>query len=467
MAKARTALRKAAIGTLGALGCVAFDGAIGCGSSGAQLNPNGNGTGGVVFDFGNGDGSNGGPCMNLACQKASCPNGGTTSVSGTVYDPSGTLPLYNVMVYVPNAPLDPIQHGPSCTCDVSGKPIASALTDTKGHFVLKDVPVGSDIPVVIQVGKWRRQLTVPSISACADHPLTDASVTRLPSKKSEGDMPRIALTTGGADALECLLRKIGIDESEFTPETGNGSVNFYAGVDGTNGYDASIANGAPFTDAPTFWDKLSNLENYDMVLLSCEGTENPTNKSTQARQAMQDYANEGGRVFASHWHNYWLEFGPPPFPTIATFDHQKDLNDITADIDTSFAKGAALAEWLVNVGGSKTLGKIQIKAAQHTVDQANAAVAQRWIYLDSENSVQYLSANTPLGAPAKSQCGRIVLSDIHVSSGDSSAPDKPYPNGCTTSGLTPQEKALVFMLFDLSACVTPDNQPPRPPAVIR
>src|SRR5439155_272785 len=158
---ARRNRTKAAVGLLGALCAGLLGNAAGCGSSGDQLNPNGNGVGGVVFNFGNGDGSTGGPCVNLECQKVSCPNGGTTSVSGTVYDPSGTLPLYNVMVYVPNAPLDPMKHGPSCTCDVSGKPIASALTDTKGQFVLKDVPVGSDIPVVIQVGKWRRQITVP------------------------------------------------------------------------------------------------------------------------------------------------------------------------------------------------------------------------------------------------------------------------------------------------------------------
>ena len=397
------------------------------------------------------------PCVGLACDIPRCDAGGTTSLTGTVYTPAGDLPLYNVIVYVPNAPVQPFQDVLECArCDaaLSGAPIVQTTTDTHGQFVLNGVPAGSDVPLVIQIGRWRRQITVPTVASCTSNAV-DASLTRLPRNHTEGDIPRIALTTGGADALECLLRKIGIDDSEITTETGGGRVHLYAGHGGA---DRIATPAARMSDAPTLWDSVDTLSHYDVVLLSCEGGFDVGNKSAAALQAMQDYTTMGGRVFASHWHNYWVERGPAPFPTVATFDHQPDLHDpFTGLIDTSFPKGQALSDWLVNVGGSTTPGQVTIHAAQHTVDATNPAVAQRWVYGESPASVQYFTFNTPVGAAAADQCGRFVVSDIHVSSGDSSSTDQPFPMGCTSHGLTPQEKVLVFMLFDLSACLTADQ----------
>ena len=394
------------------------------------------GSSGAIFGGASGMGTGGsgvptGPCKNLQCQQTTCTlgscvekactGGASTSVSGTVFAPNGTLPLYNAIVYVPNAALDPVTHGATCDkcgSSVSGSPVATAITDTRGQFVLENVPVGDSIPLVVQVGKWRRQVSIPRVDRCVDTPLPGNSLTTLPSTQSQGDMPKIALTTGEADALECLLRKVGIADSEFTTESGTGAVNLYAGMDpgheGTNRYNAAFG-GQNFTDAQQFWNG-ANLTKYDIVLFSCEGSEDPTNKSPAAHANVKAYLDAGGRVFASHWHNHWVEFGPTPFPTVANFDHRGDPNPGDATIDESFPKGQALAEWMVNVGGSTTRGTIRITAPQATVRTVN--VGQRWIYNDQWQAVQYLTQNTPMEVAPDLQCGRLVLSDIHVSSGD-------------------------------------------------
>ena len=228
------------------------------------------------------------PCQGLECQQSTCkggncaqpacPGGAVTTLTGKVYDPAGRVPLYNVDVYVPNGPLPDFQDGPSCdSCAnrVSGHAVVRTTTDASGSFTLgdhdADVPAGSNIPLVVQIGKWRRQITIPTVAACTQTALTDPNQIRLPRDQSEGHIPKMALTTGQNDALECLLRKVGISDSEFTPETGNGRINFYAGGGGTSAYDSTLNGGAAFTPVHPWWDSLDNLKKYDIILHSCEG----------------------------------------------------------------------------------------------------------------------------------------------------------------------------------------------------
>ena len=453
--------------------------AAACGSSSdSQFNdPNGGSSGvnsssGVLGSSSGGDGSTK-PCTGLCLQQQTCSGGGSTTLSGTVMDPAGKVPLYNVIVYVPNAPVAAIVSGASCDkCgDVSGDPLVSAITDTNGKFQLTNVPVGANIPVVVQVGKWRRQLTVANVPSCTDTPL-DPDTTRLPKNHTEGDIPLMALATGGADAMECFLRKVGIEDSEFTTESGTGRVNFYAGVGGSD----KFSGGDSFTNAQQLWASEGSLDKYDIVLLSCEGATNSNTKPQTALDAMYQYTTKGGRLFASHWHRYWFDpqednngkaSGTTMFGDLGVWDDENNFaNNIQATVDTSFPKGMAMQQWLGNVG-ALTGGNLPIDGAKKNLTSVNAANAQQWITYATPQTVEYMSFNIPTGVPDDQKCGRAVYSDLHVSSGVGDQFGKDWPTGCKTTDLSPQEKALEFMLFDLSSCIQSDSAPPTPPPVVK
>lgn len=442
---------------------LAFVGCGGTSGDGADGGVDGNPFGPTFGDGGEGAA----PCTNLCLKQVACSGSATTSVSGTVRDPAGKVPLYNVAVYVPNAPLSPIVHGPTCDqcgSTLSGSPLVATLTDAAGHFSLTNVPVDANVPLVIQVGKWRRRITLPTVTACVDNPITDATMTRLARKPAEtspdDDIPFIALTTGGADPFECLPLKIGVDVGQFTNSGGGGRVNLFQGSGGSH-----LAGGSP--SATSLWAS-SGLKNYDMVMMGCEGATHPEEKPTSALQSMEDYANVGGRVFGTHFHYYWIESGPAPWPTTATFDHAQDppQSNWPVTIDQSFPKGIAFAQWMLNVNGSTTLGTFPVNEGRHDVDAVNQLptsdpVSTRWVYGTSPNIVEYYSFNTPVSVESDKQCGKVVFSDLHVSSGDQTGGT--FPGNCQTTNLTPQEKALEFLLFDLSSCIQNDNNPVPPP----
>jgi hypothetical protein len=403
-------------------------------------------------------------------------------VSGTVFAPNGTLPLYNVIVYVPNGEVPAFTEGAGC--DRCGQnimnPVTSTLTDTHGNFVLPDAPVGENIPLVIQIGKWRRQLTIPSVPRCVDTPIAAGEQTSLPSNKTEGDIPKIAITTGGADSMECLPLRMGIEASEFTAESGAGRIHLFAGTDSGDMSIATttLADGTALTHSDTLWNDAARLGAYDITILSCEGDQDENERPPGARQAVYDYTSIGGRLFASHWHHRWISEGPDPFPATGTWNDQGNPDTpITAAINTTFPKGAALAEWLVNVNASTMLGQMQILEARNNIQAVNTMYATEWMTvptagggrsMGSGTAVEYLSFNTPLTVAETEKCGRVVYTDLHVSNASdvgtpADSPGEPFPTHCAMRDLTPQEKAVVFMLFDLSSCIQDEDMPPEPP----
>jgi len=212
-------------------------------------------------------------CVGLECDQTCA----SSSLTGTIKDPAGVNPLPGVVVYVPNGTVQPLTDGVACdSCSTlySGLPITSAVTGYDGKFTLTNVPVGVSFPLVIQTGRWRRKVTVAAITgACGvgtpTAALPSGENSQLPSNAAEGDIPKIALSMSAGDHLECLLKKIGLEDGAFSAPSGTGRIHLYA----YNGLTYPGTTCTPPTNgtcANDLWSSQSKLDSYNIVIAPCD-----------------------------------------------------------------------------------------------------------------------------------------------------------------------------------------------------
>ncbi|MGI4853362.1 MAG: choice-of-anchor D domain-containing protein [Janthinobacterium lividum] len=385
-------------------------------------------------------------CTGLCLQQVACAAGSTTSVSGIVYAPNGTDPLPNVLVFIPNAALTPMTPGVSCPTPggvPDGSPLVGTSTAADGTFHIENVPVGTNIPLVIQSGRWRRLVSIATTTACTD----TAFSTRMPKNQSEGDIPQFAVATGQADQVECVLRKVGIDDAEFTNPMSTGRIHLYGDVAGRGG--AIIDSSTPARS--TLTTNLSALSKYDVLMLPCEGA--VANIASNELSNLVQYANVGGRVYASHFSYGWM-YRNPPFDSVVNWDvNQSTLADGLGTINPGFYGASTLTTWLQTVGASTTPGQILLTTNKHDLDGV-VAPTQSWITLNDpvhNNPVMQFTFNTPVGS--SNQCGRVLFNEYHVENRLTGAPSssgRAFPVECSNDKITAQEQLLEYSLFDLT-----------------
>jgi hypothetical protein len=463
-------------------------------------------------------------------------------------------PLYNALVYVPNNPADPALTSPfpaGVTCDqcgatAAGDPLVTTQTAPDGSFTLSGVPVSATLPLVIELGRWRRQFTVNVTTSCGPNPVTTSNTTpvkwlaatapplaasghlTMPTTSTAGDIPRISILTGGWDPVECVLRKMGVADSEFTNPGGTGHIQFYLAAqpnappaqdDPFYPYNAECppnpyGSGAEINASTPAQASLfaatggpggqPEINNYDVVILACEGYEENEQASWPNLGA---YTSAGGRVLMSDFAYDWMAATKqcttaaqcpagntcsngvclgvgnvtqnPAYPGVATWDTLSSTTAIdgtteTASIDlVSNPVGPSFQTWLQDVGvvagGSDTVSLDPVFRATNGI----IAPTQQWLYWGTSTPIQF-TFNTPVGAAAANQCGRANFMDWHADSLDfppaSGYPACPFtwpsappyyshglkfPAECDNNPMTPQEAIVEFMLFDVSSCVTP------------
>jgi hypothetical protein len=493
--------------TCSALGFTCGPAADGCGN----LLQCGNCSGADTCGGGTARGVCGHTCGGLCQYQAACANGTPTTITGRVLAGKSAWtgltpdPVPNVLVYVPNGTVQPMSQGyaqgscPQCGADVSGDPLVSTYTNYDGTFTLTNVPsppAGQTLPLVIQLGRWRRQFQIASPASCS---VTGIGDLNLPRNHGEGDIPLTAISTGAVDALECVLLKMGVDQSEFTSSTANpaGRVHIYAKGAGSElskgvGPGAYIADPASQAMPP---GALSQPESalmatggtymsYDQIMLPCWGAAvdfklKDTNnmRSPDEPGDLITYADSGGHFFATHYSYSWL-VNNGEFNNVAKWNpDENNPGTVTWTLNVSeippvvpapmhsgiFWQWLNLLPALSNASSTNPpqTPQVQITAPRHDVDGvANGSLD--WIDgVDPQKKnamVEHFTFNTPVAQA--NQCGHAIFSDFHVAS-MTDTNSTPFPGECTTT-FSSQEKILEYMIFDLASCVSPPQSSCQP-----
>jgi hypothetical protein len=435
-------------------------------------------------------------CTGLQCfVNTHCAVGSQTTLTGTAYDPAGVTPLYQAIVYVPtdaqpSLPLiTPGTATSSCaeSCGITsiGDYVAATLTDVAGQFTLSGVPTGSGVPLVFEIGKWRRLVRVDTAD-CAKTTV-DASLSRLPRNQSEGDIPQMALVTGQCDELGCFMSNLGLDSSEFTGPSGGGRLHVYKGAG--PGPDLEGGGPGPAGDCSQadagcpLWSSTASLSAYDIVLLGCECGAHDETKPAAAIQAMHDWLGAGGRVLATHYQDTWFKSGPTDFQGIASW-LPAELNGPTpGPFVVPASEGPVLQEftaWLTQAGELDPDGGIRLPSADVSTSVTSTGDGGViWIADETTGDPKVLAFATPIGGvlpeagvEAEAQyCGRAMFTDVHAGGGGSPS-TAPVPASCTGPSSSVEQRALEYLFFNLSgecapvpeACgCPPPPPPPQPP----
>jgi hypothetical protein len=376
-----------------------------------------------------------------------------------------------------------------------GPVLAGAVTDATGVFTIDQyVPVGVELVLVVKVGRFRRatKLTIPAEAACQTTMLPTAlpdNPTRLPRDMADGiavNIPHIAVSTGPIDAMECVLEKMGLAHTEFANPGGAARINLYRGGSPTPpmgmtlaGQGARIDDMTPHSDA--LYGSVPTILGYDLVVADCEGQvwDQTFAERTAMGASVIEFVNRGGRMFASHLSFSWLHengmdayteataltTGLGPAGTWTTTSGQETMGTGVISIGRPQASPRVqnFADWMVNEGVTTAPMYDFPLREPRSMNLTLGPTSEEFVYMtETPMRVQQFSFNTPYGAPETAACGRVAYSGFHVAAaGGNGSPfqNSIFPEHCM-GDLTDQEKVLLYMLFDLGACIGDFPPPP-------
>ena len=341
--------------------------------------------------------------------------------TGKVLTPKGDIPIAGALVYLVQQKPDPMPDANYCdSCVKLDKTVPEVLTKTDGTFEIVANRVGKQF-LVIQKGQFRRVIEVDVKAG------TDVVVSRadglLPTATdaAKGDhVPSVLVIDTTYDDIEETLDKLGMSSQK---ELQSGRLSFLRDP--------------------------AKLAKYQIIFLPCGtcgtvggsnfiGNDNALDPVLQAN--LKDWVQKGGRLYVTDfaysfmnetWKNY-VTFAPNRGCDTSAYDTPAKIEDV------------GLKDWLAGQGHTN----FQFEEAWLKIDYVNEVdvpdgaggtkkyTPKIWAY------GQDGSRNRPMTLSFEDGCGRVLYSAYH-SEGD--------PSASTT--LLPQEKALMYVLFEVTTCI--------------
>jgi len=286
--------------------------------------------------------------------------------------------------------------------------------------------------------------------------------SRLPTRPAELDpadaVPRIAVVTGDYDKMECVLRKMGLSD------------NAYDMYEGAKVLPSAGKKLTPFT---SLLANPAKMKTYNIIFINCtDNTFEGELKKPAVRAALEDYVNSGGRLYVTDWSYDWIE----QLPQLAKFiDFEPGASPDGPEKENAAALGAdghkvqgnikdpQMAQWLGLFPGTISGGQSRIE--HFLVD---------WVIMHKQHKDVKVWVDGPIKAKSGGisgsraltvtfnfkNCGKILFSSYHTEGRDDELNGlfgpkaKPFPQYCN-SKLSPQDRILEYLIFDIANCVEP------------
>jgi hypothetical protein len=368
------------------------------------------------------------------------------SISGLVYAPNGVDPVDRALIYVARGEVPPLPPGNECDlCKILASGVwVQTHSGPRGHFSFEKVPTGP-LKVVVQLGRFRR--IVPVDAACGQTITLTAEQTRFPRKKSEGDVPKVAVATGPVDRMQDVLSKIGLQEFDL-----------YEGRNPSPG-------GTVYPKLDTLLADAAKLGSYHIVLLNCSDGYHDLVSSGPTVKNLQDFVNVGGRLFVDDLSYEFVEW---PFPKAVDFE--PDPNDalLASEIPQPPLDAAQLGKPVASVNATIVQPELKAWLEQfpNTLNNDGTVTIEGWLshwavmhaagdgtrvwvqgdvsYYPAGAGVRPLTASVdPVGLDGK-RCGRVAFNSYHT------VPNQSSP----TAPFVPQERILEYIFFRVADCLT-------------